>query len=217
MNITSESKIITGIICGLLFFTFETHANNTEKTTLTFQHNYEFDYQLPKQVEKILETKFGELIINEPNDNFIYSRRMINFYKKKGSYYQSLVPGGGVSTKCCKTTNLHFMGTGDFNGDNSEDIVILTKNKVSNQLSLLFFEYIDGDYITKKLKIYVDSPIMNINYVNKAFELTTAAGKGFASSPNDPKKVLISSDYISFYYSIVAFIDDQYQQISISD
>ena len=58
---------------------------------------------------------------------------------------------------------------------------------------------------------------MHINYVDEAFELTTAAGKGYASSPNDPKKILISSDYISFYYSIVAFIDDQYQQIWISD
>ena len=201
-----KSTILIGILLGILFFTSISHANFIEDTTLTFRKKLTFDYQLPKQVEKILETDYKDLEIFD-NADYAY---VFDFYKRKPDFSRSQFSD-------VKTTNLHFMGIADFNGDNSEDLVILTKNKFTHQKSLLFFEYIDKNYISTEFKINIETPVLTIKYVKDEIKVITAAGKGYASEPDDLKSVLIKSDYISFYYSIVAYIDDQYQQIWVSD
>ena len=179
-----KSTILIGMLLGILIFTSISHANFSEDTSFTFREKLTFDYQLPKQVKKILETDYKDLIIFE---NPSYYPDAYAFYKRKPDFSSSRYYD-------IKTKNLHFIGIGDFNGDNSEDLVILTKNKFTNQKSLLFFEYIDKKYISTELKINVEIPLLTIKYVEDEIKIVTAAGKGYASKPDAPKSVLIKSD-----------------------
>ena len=125
-----KSTILIGILLGILFFTSISHANFIEDTTLTFRKKLTFDYQLPKQVEKILETDYKDLEIFD-NADYAY---VFDFYKRKPDFSRSQFSD-------VKTTNLHFMGIADFNGDNSEDLVILTKNKFTHQKTSCFWTH----------------------------------------------------------------------------
>ena len=202
--------LIVGIVASLF-----TPIYAKDNVTFTYHHTFKFHYELPKTIQTSLKDQFSEYYIDEGGSN----TDLLDFYtnKRPGRYYYRNDKGEHIPENCCETTNLHFLGMGDFNGDAYEDVVVLLTHRQNRKKRLVYFEKGEKGYDPVSVPVNIERPYLKVHTQRVPTEILTAAGKGYASSPHAPHRVTVSTDYVSFYYSLVIYNGDKYQQVFTSD
>ena len=212
-SFSSYPKAFLQIVSIVAFLS--TPMYSKDNVTFTYHHTFKFHYALPKIIQNSLKDQFSDFYIDEGG----FNTDLLDFYtnKRPGRYYYRNDKGEHIPENCCETTNLHFLGMGDFNGDAYEDVVVLLTHRQNRKKKLVYFEKGEKGYDPVSVPVNIERPYLKVHTQRVPTEIVTAAGKGFASSPDAPHSVTVSTDYVSFYYSLVIYNDNKYQQVFTSD